>query len=74
MKKLIVFLLLFSSVSFAMTEETRTHLRQMSMTFCSCRGGTYGIAFDTDKPLAKVFCRNNESRVFKVEESYEKCE
>lgn len=71
--KLLISLLLLANTSLAMTESERGHLRQMSLTFCSCRSGTFGIYFDTEKPVAKVFCRNNESRVFKVEESYDIC-
>jgi transposase len=72
--RMIVTFLLFSSIAFAsLTEDERSHLRQMSMTFCSCRGGTHTIFFDKEQPLAKVFCRNEESRVFRVEEKYEAC-
>lgn len=73
MKLLISLLFLSTIANAALTEDERSHLRQMSMTFCSCREGTYGIAFDKEQPLAKVFCRNNESRVFRVEEVYESC-
>lgn len=57
----------------ALTPTERSHLRQMSLTFCECRGKTYFIAFDKDKPLAKVFCRNGESKVFYVTDKYEVC-
>lgn len=72
--KLILILLLFSLPVFAkLTEQERSHLRQMSMTYCSCRGGTYAIMFDKDKPLANAFCRNGENRVFYTSETYKTC-
>lgn len=60
-----LFLLVFSQCSYAkLTDKERSHLRKLSMNYCSTRGGTFAIAFDKDKPLAKVFCRNGESKVF----------
>lgn len=72
--KLILILILFSLPVFAkLSDQEKSHLRQMSMTYCSCRSGTYGIYFDTEKPLAKVFCRNGENRVFWTSEKYQTC-
>ena len=71
---LIIFLIVFGRCSYAaLTESERSHLRQMSLTFCECRAKTWAIAFDKDKPLAKVFCRNGESKVFYVTDKYEVC-
>jgi hypothetical protein len=73
MKLLLILSFLISPVFAKLSESEKSHLRQMSMTFCSCRGGTYFIAFDTEKPLAKVFCKNNESRVFYTKDQYGVC-
>ena len=70
----IIFLLLFSLPVFAkLSDQEKSYLRKLSMEFCSCRGGTYAIYFDTEKPLAKVFCRNGENRVFWTKDSYKVC-
>ena len=72
--KTILILFLLSFPAFAkLSDQEKSHLRQMSMTYCSCRGGTYGIFFDTEKPLSKVFCRNGESRVFRTKDTYRSC-
>ena len=58
----------------AITEEERSILRKLSMTYCSYREGTHTIYFDVDKKLSKVFCRNGESKVFLITDTYDKCE
>lgn len=73
MKYILLFLLSFSAFG-ALTEEERATLRKMSMTFCSCRNNTHTIYFDTEKKLAKAFCWNNESKVFLITDTYDKCE
>ena len=73
MKLISILLLLSFSVFGKLTEDERSHLRQMSLTFCSCRGGTFFIGFDKDKPQARVFCRNNETHLFFVKDKYLVC-
>ena len=72
--KLIVILSLLIFPAFAkLTENERSYLRKLSMEYCSCRNGTYAIYFDTDKPQARVFCRNNQTKLFNITDSFNKC-
>lgn len=73
MKYLLLFLLSFNCFA-ELSETERTKLRKLSLDFCSCRLGTHTIYFDKDKKLSKVFCRNNESKVFVVKDKPKKCE
>ena len=72
--KLILILFLFSLPVFAkLSDQEKAYLRKLSMEFCSCRQGTYAIYFDTEKPLANVFCRNGENRVFWTSDKFKSC-
>lgn len=72
--KILILLLLFTIPVFAnLSNQERNYLRKMSMTYCSCRNGTHTIYFDKEKPLAKVFCKNGESKVFWTIDSYKVC-
>ena len=73
MKYILLFLLSFSAFG-ALTDAERDNLRQKALTYCSCRTGTWSILFYTDLKTARAVCRNNETRVFTLEEEYNKCE
>ena len=74
MKLIVILSLLILPVFAKLSDYEKSYLRKLSMTYCSCRLGTYAIFFDTEKPIAKVFCRNQESRVFYTTDKYEVCE
>ena len=73
MKYILLFLLSFNCFA-ALTEAERDNLRQKALTYCSCRKGTWSILFYTDLKSARAVCRNDETRVFTLEETYDKCE
>lgn len=72
MKYLLVFLLSFSAFA-TITDDERSQLRQRAMTYCSCRGGTFSIAFFVDVKAAQATCRNGEYRNFNLKEEYKVC-